>query len=432
MSAPVRPAAAAAARPPGTPRNPAPPDPARRRLRTPGQLRLAMAVSIAMSLLLGAGALAIGLAQARALAATSERTHQVVSLLDVQAQLAQADATVTNGFLIGGLEPPVLHEEYDAALAASLATLALQTGQAVDPDQRLPAVVAAVGSYAGLIEQARANNRQGFPLAVGYIEEASLLLREQVLPDIDAAVAATADAAAANLNGLRGFAWLGIALAIPLLVLIWIQVWLARRTRRTFSLPFALGTLLLGAAGVVAVISFNVASSQADLVRTDSYRGALALSQVLSLSGQARSDEAFTLIRRGSGAGFEDSYQDSVEAARTQLLRLHSSPDSPAMEQGLQRWRDAHQEIIALDAQGDWDQAVARAVSREPGSASAEYTDFVAAVQAELDILTRRTTAAFQGESTAPVALGWITAGAAVVCAVGSWRGLERRLEEYR
>jgi hypothetical protein len=39
---------------------------------------------------------------------------------------------------------------------------------------------ASLTTYTGLIESARANNRQGFPVGIGYLKNASTVLRSQV------------------------------------------------------------------------------------------------------------------------------------------------------------------------------------------------------------------------------------------------------------
>ena len=81
--------------------------------------------------------------------------------------LADADATVTSGFLSGGLEPSGVRARYDGQVAEATSRLT-QAGARAGVDRVTADRIADIGAqlpvYTGLIERARANNRQGFPL----------------------------------------------------------------------------------------------------------------------------------------------------------------------------------------------------------------------------------------------------------------------------
>lgn len=403
--------------------------------RTPGKLRLAMALAILASLLIGAIGLIGGLRQSALLGAASERTDQIVSLLDARGSLVSADSTATNAFLVGGLEPAALRADYDAALHAGAVDLTLLAGRAVDSTGRLGDASGALASYAGLVEQARANNRQGFPVGAAYLDQASRTLASDVLVPIDIVVVETADASAAAFNTVRGMAGLGVVMLLGLGVLIGIQVWLARRTRRVLNPPMVAGTLVAGIAAVVGMVSFTSAANQATEVREGSYRATLATSQALSLVGEARSDEAFALIRRGNGASYEESFAVAVEQARADLERASTASPTRVVPDPLtllDEWVAAHAEIRALDDGGDWDGAVALATSLDPDAPSARYTAFVEAATEQVAADSASTRTALGSARIGGALTGWTIAIAAVLCAVLSWRGLARRLEEYR
>jgi len=94
-----------------------PPEPARHRgalSRTPGRMRLAGVFAVFASLVVGVLGVQAGLAQSKALASADADTRQLVGVQDVRNDLVVADATATNAFLVGGLEPPAQRPRHNA------------------------------------------------------------------------------------------------------------------------------------------------------------------------------------------------------------------------------------------------------------------------------------------------------------------------------
>ncbi|TNU76883.1 hypothetical protein FH969_01995 [Miniimonas arenae] len=443
--------ASAAAPPSGRPAQPSPQAPrgaqgqqgrqgqqrVKRRLapsNTPSRLRLAIAVAVLASVLVGALGLTIGLQQSRLLGAVAERGQRVVALLDTRGNLVTADGTVTNAFLIGGLEPADLRATYDASLADGAAGLAALGDTPDDPEHLLAGASSDVAVYAGLVEQARANNRQGFPVGAAYLGQASRGLASGVLAPIDTVVSTTADATARDFNAVGGvvaLAWLSFAL---LAVLVVVQIWLARRSRRVINVPTLVGTLVLLLATVVGTVVASSTASTARDTRTSSYQGSLAVSQALSLAGEARSDEAFTLIRRGSGGAYQEQFVAATEQARADLERAAEAAgdgdtDLVAL---LDAWVEQHAQIRALDDGGDWNGAVALATSRAEDSPSAAYDAFVTAADAQVTAFSDATDHSLRSAQWQTGVMGVVLAVAGLVSAVLCWRGIGRRLEEYR
>jgi len=153
---------------------------------TPGRLRLA-----AVLLVFGAivfGALAASSVSARRQAAHSVATDTeplLVTAEGLYASLSDADATAATTFLTGGLEPPARRERYTSdlrAASAQLAALARQAGGSAQTRAAIQTLATELPVYSGLVETARANNRQGFPVGAAYLRRASTLMREQILP----------------------------------------------------------------------------------------------------------------------------------------------------------------------------------------------------------------------------------------------------------
>jgi hypothetical protein len=135
-------------------------------MNTPQRLRLLSLGVVVAGLIIGLiGALtfaylALSLSRAKA------DTAQLIRVQKIQSNLLSADATATNAFLVGGLEPPAQRAAYDQAMS-STSSLIAEAARAQPADgAALAALNQQVVSYAATIEQARANNRQGLPRRV--------------------------------------------------------------------------------------------------------------------------------------------------------------------------------------------------------------------------------------------------------------------------
>ena len=198
---------------------------------TPARLRRLRNVVVASGLVLAVlGTTAMALLTLTLRQAAND-VEQLVRVQTIETDLLVADANATNTFLVGGLESPQRRAAYDDALA-EVAGLVSQAAQAQPADaDALAALNAHVLDYAGLVEAARANNRQGLPVGAQYLREASNGLRTDALPVADALVEANTARAAASLS--TGWGWV-----LPLLALgataafVVVQVRVARQFKR--------------------------------------------------------------------------------------------------------------------------------------------------------------------------------------------------------
>lgn len=415
----------AAAPPPAA----APPHPTSGWRSTPGGLRLWGAVAVVVMALSGLIALGTATGQGAAVAGVRDSAAQLVGLQDARNQLVAADAAATTAFLVGGLEPTALRERYDAAVDAGAHALTVLAASGPDGADGLADVSADLTTYTGLVAQARANNRQGFPVGSAYLEEASTVLREQIVPALDELVAAEQTRVDDELAAVRAapLTLVGSALG-GLVVLVAVQVWVARRTRRTVNGGLVGATVALLVITVAGGSVLGGASSRAVEVERDAYAATVATSQAFALVNDARSMEAFTLIRRGSGATYEESFVANVEGARAALEGDGSRLDSTLVGR-LDAWVAAHREVRALDDGGDWDGAVALVTSDDPGASPALFDDLSASLSTAVE-----TGGAYVADGLRPAApwVAWLLAAFGAGGAVLAWTGLGARREEYR
>ena len=141
------------------------------------------------------------------------------------------------------------------------------------------------------------------------------------------------------------------------------------------------------------------------------------------------------LIRRGSGQAYAEEFDLAMERANEQADRAVVSqlPGAASTTRGLLvDWEAGHQEIRTPNDAGDWDGAVALAISTgssDPAAAYAAFTDNTSQlVELQRDIAVDR----FAAPATGLRVMAWISLLAGLVAAGLSWQGLNKRLEEYR
>lgn len=366
----------------------------------------------------------------QALSSATDAAAQLIDVQAVQVSIARADALASENYLRGGIEDPETRAAYVAELEAAgrgLVDVANRVGPA--DAQRLGEVSTQLGVYAGLVESARANNRQGYPVGAAYLRNAnaaaatmlSLLrdvqasLRDEVNADLD-----DADRAGVWLH-LVGWPLLGVIGAAG-----W---WMNKRFKRLVNVPLA-------AAGVVALAAVLVGGTIAAAAMGDAedatggpLRSADLAAQARSAGFDAHTQEFFTLITRGNAAAAETAWATAAADAQAAAGELceRSGDCNPLDRFGT--YRTGFDEVRRLDAdQGDWDGAVA--LSLGDNAATFEAFD-VASVEAT----QRNTTVAIDQLSSSNDRLGLVRAGvfvAGLAVAALAVVGVGQRLREYR
>ncbi len=396
------------------------------RTSTPRLLAALMALVTLALLLLGTVATAALVDSAEGLRRASHNAQQLVRVQQVEAQLLRADALATNAFLVGGLESAESRAQYDAAVAeASRLLVAAGTAQPADA-AALEVVSSELVAYSTTMAQARANNRQGFPVGATYLDQASSGLRERAVPALEAMAAANAERVRAE-TGNASLVAVVLVAAACLAALGWTMWTVAHRFRRTVNVGLATATALALLASVAGVaVLAREAQVVADLDR-GALNGVRQLSAARTGAYDAKALESLTLVARGSGAAYEESWAQQHEAVSAAL----QGSGHPQLQEGWQAYASAHQEVRALDDSGDWDAAVAAATSSGPDSTNAALTGFqeqlATALEADVDV----TGATLQGQRTGL----WITAVAVALASLGAvaaaLAGLQTRRREY-
>jgi hypothetical protein len=401
---------------------------------TPGRLRVLALLTVAVSLIFAIGAYsAFGSADA-ALRRAGENAAQLVRIQAIHTNLVRADAGATNAFLVGGLEPASQRASYTAAMEQTSRLIAEAAKAQPADGPALGALNTSVLTYAGLIEQARATNRQALPVGAQYLRVASSGLRSDALPILDALVKANDARVRSEFDAARGASTVLITSGLlALLVLIGGLVWLARRTHRYVNAPLAAATVAVLVTLVVGVIVLSSVGSRVNTVRDGSYAATLATATARIAAYDAKSNESLTLIARGSGSAFEKTWQTSSKVVTDQsAAAARLSSDAAGMGGLWTKYAATHKQIRAADDGGNWDGAVRQAIGSDPTSANATFNAFDTSSGAALASSSRTATDSLDAPRTWLVIIGWLGLLVGIAAAVSAWWGVSLRLEEYR
>ncbi|WNI15522.1 hypothetical protein [Actinacidiphila sp. ITFR-21] len=435
------------------------------RLRTalttePGRLRLIGAVLTVLVVAFGAVTAWQITERAAAADRVVHRSSQVSrNAADIYRYLADADATVSEGFLGTGQEPAEDTARYqkDITSAARLITTAAASSagsseaaeQIVFLSTRLPA-------YAQLVATAQADDRQGFPLGAAYLRyaDSQMQTRGGLLDSAAALYRIENDRLSRDYADAKALPWAAWVLgALVLTGLVWAQRRNYRRTNRVFNQGMLAASLACAMALVWLVAGHTLARTRLSDSYVHGARSVQALNNARITVLQARSDENLTLVARGSGQKYEDGFgaemkkltADDPRDPGAQLAYALALADSAAGRDPVRAaikkvrgWGAQHDSSRASDKAGEYDRAVAQVIGtdcdgRKVADPAEECfrmvgSDLDAALAQEQSEFARAADSGHGALSLLPVGVALL----ALLAAAGTAIGIGRRLSEYR
>ncbi|MBO0651461.1 hypothetical protein J1792_01165 [Streptomyces triculaminicus] len=431
----------------------------------PGRLRIIGAVLAA--LLVAFGAVTAWQVTDRTTASDAVVDHSQplsADAADIYRSLADADTAAAGGFLAGGQEPRAVRERYekDIALASELLVKAAANTEGSHGAARQIALLnAQLPVYTGLVESARANNRQGLPLGGAYLRHAGDRMRDDLLPAARALYEAETGRLGSDYDDAESWPWVALATGVLALgALGWAQRRDYHRTNRVFNH----GLLAATAACAVVLLWLVTGHALARSGLTTSYEHGAKSLRVLNeariASLQARGDESLTLVARGAvltpegGDAYESSYRSGMgrlvgadakdtpasgaPAPDSLLGRARALADGDGGREPLvkaiedvRQWQQRHREARAADDGGYYERALPKVIGEKDSTGESfdrvdrELGQALAHEQGEFR------SAADDGRG----ALTGLAAGAAVLAVLGAAAavlGIGRRLSEYR
>lgn len=282
--------------------------------------------------------------------------------------------------------------------------------------------------YTGLVETAWANNRQGNPVGIAYMNEASTLMREDILPSAARLYSLTTETVTAEQRQLTRPLWLPISgLAAALVALLLVQVWLARVTNRRLNRGMVAATALM----VIAtswVITANALTWQAgSRAHEEAVAPLQAITDARIRAQQARTSEMLALVWRQSVDTSARSFLRTTDSI-SHTLAMSPSPMARSAEYYLSQWQGSHQELVNALQQGDYDQATHLALESESATA---YNELDTAMAALIDE-NRQTLREFitKGIAASTFVSGVVLA-LSLFAILSVWIGIRPRIQEY-
>jgi hypothetical protein len=417
---------------------------------TPGRFGLIGVGLVLLIALIGLVA-AVGVAQR-----TAAMNHLVgasapraTAALQLYGALSDADALASRAFLSSESERPEVRQQvrqrYDDAIVRAQTSLAVAArGAAAETAGPITELATQIPVYVGLVETARANNHQGFPVGAAYLRDASRLMRERLLPAARNLRDIEARNQAADVDTADGFPYALVLLGLVLLAcLIAAQRYLTRHTNRLFNIGMlaATGAVVVWLLWLIIAVSNQVGGLNDSVLRGSAQTDVLARASVAAR--EAKTAETLTLVGRGEGKkDNEDRFTAAMGElgdagggllgkARGQVTDAPVGSEVDSAIQNAQTWRQVHLDLRQLDDSGKYDEAVDLAILPQGRSADSVF----GGLEANLDQAYKLAEQAFNEEAAAARnATSGLVAGIVVltiIAVAGSGWGMWQRFREY-
>ncbi|MFI6166598.1 hypothetical protein ACIBCN_07405 [Nocardia sp. NPDC051052] len=396
---------------------------------TPGVIAVVVVVSVVLCLLAGfACANEMSDKSARRDVALDRTEPLAFAAQGLYVALSAADAAAAAEFLSPGNEAAAPRQRYQQSLADAAAALAEATAGASDERTRqiVASIAADLPAYTGLVETARANNRQGFPVGSSYLSEASEVMQKSLLPNAERLTADRFAAVRTDQRAIAATPIVSVALVVLVLISCAVGSWiLVRRTNRLANLGMAGAAAAAVLALLWLVVATGVAANALDTGASGASNRFESLAKARIAAQQARTQETLELITRGDIAAGEDMYNKHAAD-----LRVRLGTDSVAGQE-LTKWSAGHQAQVTAYQAANYPAAVAQAIGTAPTSSA---TQFAALDRSLNDNLAQARRDLRDGLRTAGTALLLSPSGTLVllvVAAAAVVAGVWPRLKEF-
>ncbi|WP_442806504.1 hypothetical protein [Streptomyces sp. NBC_01022] len=366
--------------------------------------------------------------------------------------LADADAAAASGFLAGPQEPKAVHDQYVKDIddaSRLLVKAAANTDASTTSGHEITTLNKELPRYTGLIERARASNRQGLPLGGAYLRYANQKMSNELLPAAERLYTAETDRLDQDYHSARTWPFFSLGIGvIALAVLFWAQRRNYRRTNRVFNQGLLAATAAATVVLLWLAVGHTVARSDLAEANTHGQQSLDVLNRARIDSLKARSSENLTVVARGAvltadgkNDKYETDYGTSMKALGEELstaAKLAADTDDteggkPVADavKAVTEWQGRHRTARKTDDAGDYDTALEQII----GSKNSTGQSF-----SRVDEALRKALAHEQSEFTRAAedgrgALGGLPIGAAALAVLGAVAaivGVNRRLSEFR
>ncbi|MFD4522487.1 hypothetical protein ACFWP7_00825 [Streptomyces sp. NPDC058470] len=376
------------------------------------------------------------------------------SAADIYRSLADANTAASSGFLAGGQETEASRTRYEADIqtaAEKLVTAAANSEPGSPSADTITKLNKLLPEYKGLIERARANNRQGFPLGGAYLRYANATMQDEMLPAAKDLYTKENQRLEADYADATPYPWAAIGLGLLALGgLAWAQRRNYRRTNRVLNQGMAAATAASAVVLLWLVVGHSVARAGLDESYDHGVRSLNVLNDARLASLNARGNENLTLVSRGAETkelkdgtvvdAFDYDFQREMDDLTKKLAAASALADDKAGEQpvatatgNMEEWKVRHLAARAADDDGNYQAALDKVIGSKSDKPTGECFD---GVDKNLALaLAHEETEFKQSAGNGLDAMTGLPVGAAilaVLAAAGAVLGVGRRLSEYR
>ncbi|MEV2235112.1 hypothetical protein AB0H69_42015 [Streptomyces phaeochromogenes] len=375
---------------------------------------------------------------------------------EIYRSLADANTAASSGFLAGGQETKASRDLYERDIdnaAEKLVTAAANSEPGSASEKTITKLNRMLPEYKGLVERARANNRQGFPLGGAYLRYANSKM-QVMLDDAERLYTVENQRLRADYDDATPYPWIAIGAGVLAIGgLAWAQHRNYRRTNRVLNHGLVAAT----AASTVVLLWLVVGHSVARAGLNDSYDNAVrslnTLNDARIASLKARGNENLTLVARGAETKdvgtpgkpkmvdtYDYDFDQQMKALTTKLAAAEKLADNSTGEKPVQAatanmkvWKERHEEARDQDNLGNYQGALDRVIGSNGKKPTGECFENVDTALATA--ITHEETEFKQAAGDGRGAMNGLVAGAAVLAvlaAAGAVLGIGRRLSEYR
>ncbi len=306
---------------------------------------------------------------------------ELVAAENLYGSLADADATASTIFLRAGQEAPALRQRYldDVKKAGGyLAAVARSSEGAADARKAVATISEQLPAYTGLVETARANNRQGFPVGGAYLSQASALMRDKILP---AATQLYRDAALRLDDNYRSgsstatLVIVAVAGVAMLALLLAVQIFVRRRSNRILNLGLVGATVVVLGLLAWTLVCFAAGHDALNRAQQRGSDSVEVLSSARILTLRAQSNENLALIERGTSDTFVSQFDHVMRQlggkdgtggllgyAAGVADRIGDGSEIRTLSRDFTDLQKIHSEVRTEDAQGRYNDAVGSSV----------------------------------------------------------------------
>ena len=394
---------------------------------TPGKLVLTSVFVVVGAVCFGVVATSAEQSRERAVQAARTGTEPLlVHAVNLYTALSGANATVATGLLAGGLEPSPKRARYLADLSVaseSLTALTREAGTSASASAALRTVANQLPVYSGLVETARANNRQGFPIGAAYLRQASGLLTNRMLPAAGRIYATEATRLEDDYRAgtsTASLVALAAAAAVALGLLLVAQRFVARVSRRILNVLMVLATVALVGVSAWALIGLTSEQNALATAQRQGSDSVELLSAANVLLSRAQGDLSLALVNRGTDVTDPQDFAKVNQALSASGLAGRLGPAFPSYLAAAKRVQD-------LETSGQLGPAIAASPTASQISDRVTHgvATRIAGAQTRFERSATDASSALDGLG---LAIPLITALAAVLLLLG----VRQRINEYR